>query len=51
LFVGVPWIEYISAPPGSPPLLGRKHVIKTSRKAFKASIAMSEEFPMKVMQI
>jgi hypothetical protein len=44
----VPWLEYISAPPGAPPLLARNQLIKTSRKPFKASVAMSEQFPMKV---
>jgi len=45
---GVVWREYIDAAPGQYPLLGRKQVFKVSRKAFKAKVAMSEEFPMKV---
>jgi len=45
---GVSWREYISAPPGTHPLLGRKTKLKSSKKAFKATIAMSEDFPMKV---
>ena len=32
-------------------LIGRKHVTKSSKKAFKATIAMSEDFPMKVKNI
>ena len=34
--------------PGKPPTLGRKVVAKTSSKQFKATVAMSEDFPMKV---
>lgn len=45
---GVSWAEYSSSLPGKPPLLGRKVVAKTSSKQFKATVAMSEDFPMKV---
>ena len=45
---GITWQQYISSPPGQPPLLARKIISKTSSKQFKATVAMSEEFPMKV---
>merc|ERR1719334_2200623 len=45
---GIIWDEYISSPPGQPPALSRKIVSKTSSKHFKATVAMSEEFPMQV---
>jgi len=45
---GVTWKEYIASPPSAPPLLGRKPVTKYSKKSFKARVAMSEDFPMKV---
>jgi hypothetical protein len=45
---GVLWGEYSACPPGHPPPLGRKIVSKTSSKQFKATVAMSEDFPMKV---
>ena len=34
--------------PGKPPTLGRRVVAKASSKQFKATVAMSEDFPMKV---
>merc|ERR1719266_2412185 len=34
--------------PGEPPCLGREHICKESRKTFKATVAMSEEFPLTV---
>jgi len=45
---GLSWSEYCAAPAGSPPVLGRRVVAKQSSKQFKATIAMSEQFPMKV---
>jgi len=42
------WAEYSASPVGAPPLLARKIVSKTSSKQFKATVAMSEEFPMEV---
>ena len=42
------WVEYKSSGPGKPPTLGRKVVAKASSKQFKATVAMSEDFPMKV---
>jgi len=45
---GVLWAEYSACPPGQPPPMGRKIVSKTSSKQFKATVAMSEDFPMKV---
>ncbi len=44
----VSWREYIEAPPGKFPCLGRKQVCKESSKGFKATVAMSEEFPLSV---
>jgi hypothetical protein len=44
----VSWEEYINAPAGSPPHLNRPLQSKCSSKAFKATLAMSEEFPMTV---
>ncbi|CAL8089588.1 unnamed protein product [Orchesella dallaii] len=44
----VTWEEYIRAVPGSPPHLGRPLNCKVSSKAFKATLAMSEDFPMTV---
>jgi len=40
------WEEYIACE--TPPLMGREIVSKTSSKSFKATVAMSEDFPMKV---
>ena len=48
---GVTWAEYSACPAGQPPPLGRKIVSKTSSKQFKATVAMSEDFPMKVWQL
>ena len=45
---GVTWTEYQSSVPGKPLTLGRKVVAKASSKQFKATVAMSEDFPMKV---
>jgi len=45
---GITWAEYIASPKGSPPPLGRRVIAKTSSKQFKATVAMSEDFPMKV---
>ena len=42
------WQNYINSPPGEPPCLGREHLCKESRKTFKATVAMSEEFPLTV---
>ena len=44
----VTWPEYATCPPGEHPTLGRKPVFKESSKAFKATVAMSEEFPLSV---
>lgn len=44
----VTWQEYKSALPGKPPCLGRLPLAKGSNKAFKATIAMSRDFPMTV---
>lgn len=42
------WKEYISAPVGQFPVLGRNPVSKSSHKSFKATLAMSEDFPLTV---
>lgn len=44
----VSWNEYINSPVGQYPTIGRPQVSKTSSKSFKASIAMSTEFPLTV---
>ena len=44
----ITWEQYCSTLAGDPPLLARKIVSKTNSKQFKATVAMSEEFPMKV---
>ncbi|XP_054275927.1 ankyrin repeat domain-containing protein 13C-A-like isoform X2 [Macrosteles quadrilineatus] len=44
----VSWEEYISAPVGEPPTLGRELVHKETTKAFKATVAMSPDFPLSV---
>ena len=42
------WETYMNCNPGEPPCLGREHICKESRKTFKATVAMSEEFPLTV---
>ncbi|KAK0052137.1 ankyrin repeat domain-containing protein 13C [Biomphalaria pfeifferi] len=42
------WTDYITAPTGNPPCLGRQWISKESSKAFKATVAMSDTFPMTV---
>jgi len=42
----ITWDEYLSSP--APPVLGRQHVSKDHSKQFKATIAMSEDFPLDV---
>lgn len=44
----VSWKEYIAAPVGEFPSLGRRPVCKESSKGFKATVAMSEDFPLTV---
>ncbi len=44
----VTWSEYIGSAPGECPYLGRKPVCKESSKAFKATVAMSEDFPLSI---
>ncbi|CAG2106886.1 unnamed protein product [Medioppia subpectinata] len=44
----VTWDEYVNAPSGQHPPLGRQLICKETVKAFKATLAMSEEFPMTV---
>ncbi|XP_051170827.1 ankyrin repeat domain-containing protein 13C isoform X1 [Leptopilina boulardi] len=44
----IPWEEYLAAPSGQCPLLGRSLVYKESSKSFKATVAMSSEFPLTV---
>ncbi|XP_034035055.1 ankyrin repeat domain-containing protein 13C-A-like [Thalassophryne amazonica] len=42
----ISWEEYISADNGRAPHLGRELVCKESKKNFKATIAMSQDFPL-----
>uniref|UniRef100_A0A673U8H3 Ankyrin repeat domain 13C n=1 Tax=Suricata suricatta TaxID=37032 RepID=A0A673U8H3_SURSU len=42
----ITWEEYISAENGKAPHLGRELVCKENKKTFKATIAMSQEFPL-----
>lgn len=44
----VTWEEYRSSPVGEFPPLGRLPVCKESSKGFKATVAMSEEFPLTI---
>lgn len=44
----ISWEEYLAAPAGQCPLLGRSLVYKESSKSFKATVAMSSEFPLTV---
>ncbi|XP_033737390.1 ankyrin repeat domain-containing protein 13C-like isoform X2 [Pecten maximus] len=44
----ITWEEYMSAPAGKPPCLGRQWIPKGSSKSFKATVAMSKSFPMDV---
>uniref|UniRef100_A0A182S0F4 Ankyrin repeat domain-containing protein n=1 Tax=Anopheles funestus TaxID=62324 RepID=A0A182S0F4_ANOFN len=44
----VTWEEYVSAEPGQYPNLGRELVYKESSKNFKATVAMSKDFPLSV---
>uniref|UniRef100_H3CSX1 Ankyrin repeat domain 13C n=1 Tax=Tetraodon nigroviridis TaxID=99883 RepID=H3CSX1_TETNG len=42
----ISWEEYITAEAGKPPHLGRELVCKESKKYFKATVAMSQDFPL-----
>ncbi|XP_061042439.1 ankyrin repeat domain-containing protein 13C isoform X2 [Eubalaena glacialis] len=42
----ITWEEYTSSENGKAPHLGRELVCKESKKTFKATIAMSQEFPL-----
>ncbi|XP_011866802.1 PREDICTED: ankyrin repeat domain-containing protein 13C isoform X5 [Vollenhovia emeryi] len=44
----ITWDEYVVAPSGQCPLLGRNLVYKESSKSFKATVAMSPDFPLTV---
>ncbi|XP_069694620.1 ankyrin repeat domain-containing protein 13C-A isoform X3 [Periplaneta americana] len=44
----VSWEEYINSEPGNHPTLGRNLVYKETSKAFKATVAMSPDFPLSV---
>ncbi|CAD5111853.1 DgyrCDS1117 [Dimorphilus gyrociliatus] len=45
----ISWEDYIRD--GNPPCLGRPIICKDTKKTFKATLAMSEEFPMTVEQV
>ncbi|XP_003975316.1 ankyrin repeat domain-containing protein 13C [Takifugu rubripes] len=42
----ISWEEYITAEAGKPPHLGRELLCKESKKNFKATVAMSQDFPL-----
>ncbi|XP_053369449.1 ankyrin repeat domain-containing protein 13C [Clarias gariepinus] len=42
----ISWEEYITAEAGKAPHLGRELVCKESKKNFKATVAMSQDFPL-----
>ncbi|XP_054646198.1 ankyrin repeat domain-containing protein 13C-A isoform X2 [Dunckerocampus dactyliophorus] len=42
------WEEYITADYGKAPQLGRELVCKESKKNFKATVAMSQDFPLSI---
>lgn len=44
----VTWQEYISAEPGKYAVLGRPIICKETSKAYRATVAMSPDFPMSV---
>lgn len=44
----ISWEEYLEAPVGESPPLGRSLVYKESSKSFKATVAMSMDFPLTV---
>lgn len=44
----VTWDEYIKSEPGKCPNLGRPMVLKESTKTYKATVAMSSDFPLSV---
>jgi len=44
----ITWEDYISSPPGEHTALGRRLVHKETSKAFKATVAMSPDFPLSV---
>lgn len=48
---GVDWNAYISAEAGQYPGLGREIVYKESSKNFKATVAMSDDFPLSVSML
>lgn len=40
------WEQYCNAEPGKHPTLGREQKLKSTESAFKASVAMSDKFPL-----
>ncbi|KAJ8306024.1 hypothetical protein KUTeg_016569 [Tegillarca granosa] len=48
---GIEWENYLNSTPGKPPCLGRHQISKESTKSFKATIAMSKDFPMCVKDL
>uniref|UniRef100_A0AAY4A461 Ankyrin repeat domain-containing protein n=1 Tax=Denticeps clupeoides TaxID=299321 RepID=A0AAY4A461_9TELE len=47
----VSWEEYITAEHGKPPHLGRELLCKESKKNFKATVAMSQDFPLAIASL
>lgn len=46
----VTWEQYLQSAPGEHPVLGREHKCKVVKTAFKANVAMSQEFPISVSE-
>ncbi|XP_018915986.2 ankyrin repeat domain-containing protein 13C [Bemisia tabaci] len=44
----VTWQEYLNAPAGEPPILGRQLVYKNTSKVYRATVGMSPDFPLSV---
>ncbi|CAC5384452.1 ANKRD13 [Mytilus coruscus] len=44
----ISWTDYVSAQPGKHVCLGRQYISKESPKSFKATVAVSKNFPMNV---
>ncbi|XP_055305681.1 ankyrin repeat domain-containing protein 13C isoform X2 [Sitodiplosis mosellana] len=45
---GITWDEYINSEPGEYPNLGRQIIYKETSKTFRATVAMSKDFPLTV---
>ncbi|XP_076829117.1 ankyrin repeat domain-containing protein 13C-like [Brachyhypopomus gauderio] len=45
------WEEYVSAEVGKPSPLGREQICKVNRRNFKATVAMSQDFPLSIQSL